>query len=149
MPHSRTGFTLIEVVIVLMIGVILTTIALSSFGGAQDRLAVRQARSTFAGLHARTRAQAIERGEMARLFVDTDRDSVWIEMGGDQIETLRFRENFNVDIQAPVTLLRLCMNPRGFAETSCNSFTTPQTVTFAARGYTASTEIQTLGQLRY
>ncbi|MBW3533909.1 MAG: prepilin-type N-terminal cleavage/methylation domain-containing protein, partial [Gemmatimonadetes bacterium] len=59
MRLSSNGFTLIEVVIVLTIGVILTRIALTTFGGVQDRLAVRQARSMFASLHARTRAQAI------------------------------------------------------------------------------------------
>lgn len=149
MRPSRHGFTLIELVIVLTIGVILTSIALTTFGGVQDRMAVRQARSMFASLHARTRAQAIERGQMARLGVDLAQDSVWILLDGDQIETMRFREVFGVDIQGPSATLTLCMNPRGFAETSCNSFSSTQTLTFAARGYTASVDVQTLGQLRY
>lgn len=149
MRHSRNGFTLIEVVIALTIGVILTSIALTTFGGVQDRMAVRQARSMFASLHARTRAQAIEAGITARLGVDLDQDSVWITVSGDQIETIRFREVFGVDIQGAVTTLRLCMNPRGFADTSCNSFNSTQTLTFAARGNTASVDVQTLGQLRY
>ena len=149
MRDPRRGFTLIEVVIVLMVGVILASIAMSTFGGAQDRLAVRQARATFASLHARARAQAIERGQMARLWVDTNADSVWIVLDGTQIETVRFRDELGVDIQGSMTQLRLCMSPRGFAETSCNSFSTTQTLTFAARGYTASADVRTLGQLSY
>lgn len=149
MRHPRNGFTMIEVVIVLTVGTILTGIAMNAFGGVEGRVAVGQARSTFASLHARARAQAIETGEMTRLFVDTAKDSVWIVRDGEQLETVRFAENFGVDIQASATRIRLCLNPRGFAETSCNSFSTSQTIKFAARSDTASVLMRALGQITY
>jgi prepilin-type N-terminal cleavage/methylation domain-containing protein len=73
----RAGFTMVELVIALLIGSILTSIALSSYGNARGRFAVRGARTTFASLHARARAQAIESGSMMRLFVDMKGDSAF------------------------------------------------------------------------
>lgn len=148
MDRRNRGFTLIEMVIVVVIGAILTSMALNSFSGVQGRASVRQARGTFASLHARTRASAIEFGETTRLIVDMDNDSVAIRRGTTSIEKVRFDEALGVDILGTGTLT-LCMNPRGFAETACNSFSTTQTVTFQAGTDTAQVQIRTLGQLTY
>lgn len=60
MKRQRHGFSLIESVIAILIGSILTSIALSSYGSVRGTFAVRGARNTFAALHARAPAQAIE-----------------------------------------------------------------------------------------
>lgn len=148
MKSRRRGFTLIELVVVLLVGITLTSITLRSFSGVQGRMAARQARSTFASLHARTRAQAIEFGQTTSLWVDFDRDSVWIQRDAVRIETLRFQSALGVDIRG-TGQLRLCMNPRGFANTVCNSFSTSQTVVFAAGSDTAGVQIRPIGQLLY
>ena len=148
MTSRRSGFTMIELVIVIMVGGILTAIAFRGFSSAQARMAARQARQNFASLHARTRANAIEMGATVQLNVDKDRDSVWVQRGATRVETMRFRDELGVDIQGTGTL-RLCMNPRGFAETSCNSFSSTQTLTFAAGSDTAGLQIRTLGQIYY
>lgn len=148
MENRSRGFTLIEMVIVVMVGIILSSIALSAFQGVQGRAAARQARLVFASLHARSRANAIEMGQMVRLNVDRDTDSVWVDRGATRVETMRFDDELGVDILGSGTL-RLCMNPRGFAETTCNSFTTTQTLVFEAGGDTAAVRIQTMGQLKY
>ena len=59
MKHKRFGFTIIELVIALLVGSILTSIALSSFGNSTARFSVRGAPNSFISLHARTRAAAI------------------------------------------------------------------------------------------
>ncbi len=146
--NRKRGFTVIELLIVLMVGAVLTGIAFRSFSGVQGKMAARQARLVFASLHARTRAQAIEMATTTQLNIDFARDSVWIQRGATRIETLRFRETMDVDIRGTGTL-RLCMSPRGFAETACNSFNTTQTVVFAAGSDTAGVQIRTLGQLYY
>ena len=148
MTRRRGGFTLIELVIVLMVGALLTGIAFRSFSGVMGKMAARQARQSFASLHARTRANAIEMGENVSLNVDMDRDSVWVQRGATRVETIRFRIDLGVDIQGTGSL-RLCMNPRGFADTSCNSFNTTQTLVFAGGTDTAGVQIRTLGQLYY
>jgi Tfp pilus assembly protein FimT len=139
---------MIELVVVIMVGAVLTAIAMRGFSGVQGRMAARQARQNFAALHARTRANAIEMGTTVQLNLDKDKDSVWVQRGATRVETMRFRSELGVDIQGTGTL-RLCMNPRGFADTACNSFSSTETVTFAAGSDTAGLQIRTLGQLYY
>src|SRR5687768_8788025 len=62
MTNRRSGFTMIELVIAITIGIVLTGIAYRGFAGYMGRTAARSARTTFASLHARTRANAIEMG---------------------------------------------------------------------------------------
>ena len=148
MQNRASGFTLIEMVIVIVVGAILSGIALNTFQGVQGRAAARQARQVFASLHARTRAIAIERGEIVKLNVDQTNDSVWVDRGATRVETVRFGDELGVDIRGSGTLT-LCMSPRGYAETNCNNFTSNQTIVFAAGGDTAAVEMRTMGQLRY
>ena len=149
MRRSRHGFSLIELIIALLIGSILTSIALSSYGNAQGRFAVRGARSTFLTLHARARAQAIELGTTVRLVVDVTGDSIYLSSGGRNLETIHFADEFRVDIRSSAGNIRLCMNSRGYADTSCNSFTTTPKVTFWQNADSASVSILPLGQLVY
>ena len=148
MPKRHDGFTLMEMLLVLMVGMILASIAWKSFEGVQGRAAARQARVAFAALHARTRAVAIERGQIVRLNVDRGTDSVWVDRGTTRVETIRFDDELGVDIAGSGTMT-LCMNPRGYAETACNNFTSTQTLVFAAGGDTAGVEVRTMGQIRY
>jgi prepilin-type N-terminal cleavage/methylation domain-containing protein len=148
MKSPRSGFTMIEMIIVIMVGLILTGIAYRGFVGYEGKVAARQARLTFAAMHARARANAIEMGATVQLNVDMDHDSVWVQRGSTRVETISFNGELGVDIQGTGTL-RLCMNPRGFADTSCNSFSTTQTLVFAAGTDTAGVQIRTLGQLYF
>ena len=147
MDRNR-GFTLVEVVIALLIGSILTSIAMSGFGNARGPYAVRGARNTFAALHARTRAQAIEAGARVLLFVDVAGDSAFI-WEGQNLETIRFEEELNVDLRSTGGNLRICMNARGFADPDCNSFDATANLEFWHNADQASVEILPLGQLVY
>lgn len=144
------GFTLIEVTVAIVIGVILTSIAVNVFGGAQSRYAVRGGQNTFAAVHARARAYAIERGVTARLNVDTAGDSVWVESGGTRVETLYFGRELNLDIRSDETSpITLCMTPRGYADSGCNSFGAPIEIAFAQGPDSRSVQLWPLGQLAY
>jgi len=136
--------------VVLLVGGILTSIALSGFGRARGAYAVRGARNTMSALHARARAQAIERGTRVILFVDPGADSVSVTRGGTVLETIRFANEMQVDIRTSTgTAVRLCMNARGYADESCNSFTTPVSISFWHNADSASVRLLTLGQLVY
>ncbi|HSM61401.1 MAG TPA: type II secretion system protein [Longimicrobiales bacterium] len=145
----RGGFTLLELVIALLIGSILTSIAMASYGNARGAFAVRGARNTFAALHARARAQAIEAGTMMRLFVDMSGDSAFIWDGANNLETIDFRDELNVDLRSSVGSLRICMNARGFADADCNNFSSDVTLQFRHNADTASMRVMPLGQLVY
>jgi prepilin-type N-terminal cleavage/methylation domain-containing protein len=142
------GFTVLELVVALIIGGILTSIALSGFGNARGPYAVRGARTTFAALHARTRAQAIEAGSTMLLFVDVAGDSAFI-WGGRNLETIHFGEELNVDLRSKTGNIRLCMNARGFANPDCNNFTSPVELQFWHNADTASVQVLPMGQLVY
>lgn len=150
MLHSRTGFTIIELIIAIVIGSILTTIALSRVSGAQNRVAVRGAQTTYAAVNARARAHAIERGVNVTFGVDAAGDSLWIEQGGDMIETVRLGEdNVDMRISSPsVTNFTVCYSPRGYRDTRCGT-TLPTLVRlhFDRGGETIALWMLPMGQL--
>ena len=149
MRRSRHGFSLIELVIALVIGGILTGIALSSYGNARGRFAVRGARTAFVTMHARARAQAIERGETVRVVVASSGDSVYLRAGTTTLETIRFGGELGVNLRGTGIGTTLCMNSRGYGDTGCNTFTTSATVLFVQGTDSVSVTILPLGQLVY
>ncbi|MFO8174886.1 MAG: type II secretion system protein [Longimicrobiales bacterium] len=150
MKRRTRGFTLIEVLIVIVIAGILTSMAVKGFGATSTALAARQARNVFSSMAARARAQAIESGMTTVLIASVAGDSVMIQgQGGNIVENVRFREELNVDIRSTVSEFRICMSPRGFADTNCNSFSSALEVSFVAGTNTETIEILPLGQIRW
>jgi len=148
MNDRRSGFSIIELVVVLMVGSVLTSIAITEFNGVSGRFAVKGARQTLMSMHARARVQAVEFGQTVKLHVDPGGDSIWLSRDGEVLDVLDFGKEFNVDIQTSTdSEVRVCMNPRGFADTGCNSFTSPVTITFVLTSDSASVLILTLGQM--
>ena len=148
MNDRRSGFSIIELVVVLMVGSVLTSIAITEFNGVSGRFAVKGARQTLMSMHARARVQAVEFGQTVKLHVDPGGDSIWLSRDGEVLDVLDFGKEFNVDIQTSTDAeVRVCMNPRGFADTGCNSFTSPVTITFVLTSDSASVLILTLGQM--
>ena len=132
MTRRTSGFTIIEMVFAILIGTILTGIALSTFQTVQSRFAARGAKAVYATMHQRARSKAIERGETVLLFVDTAGDSAYVfTMSGGIEDRTRFRPEFNVDLRSPLSTFILCMTPRGYADYECGSF--------RQFGFTAST----------
>lgn len=121
MKRKTGGFSLIELVFVIVIGSILTMISLASFQTAQNRFRVRGAKATYATMHQRARSRAVEMGETVLFVVNTVGDSVWsLSLGSGVTEVRRFRTEFNVDLRGPSYFL--CMTPRGYADYNCGSF---------------------------
>lgn len=147
---NRRGFTLVEVVVTLLVGVLLTSMAIRGFGNTTSKMAVSQARNAFTSLHARARAVAIERGVDAELKIDEAGDSVWVEADGNRIEHRDFAETMDVEIDSkPSGVITLCMSPRGFADVDCNSFGTKALVRFGQGQQYEIVEILPLGQIRW
>ena len=148
MDKRRSGFSIIELVVVLMVGSVLTSIAITSFNGVSGRFATKGARQTFMAMNVRARAQAVEYGRIVRLNLDPDGDSVWLSRAGEVLEVVDFRGEFKVDIRTSTDAeLSVCMNARGFANMGCNNFNSPVTVTFSLASDTASVRVLTLGQM--
>ena len=139
---------MIELVVVLMVGSILTSIAIMNFNGVSGRFAVKGARQTLMSMHARARVQAVEYGQSVKLHVDPDGDSILLSRGSEILDVMDFSQEFNVDIETSTnSRVKVCMNPRGFADTGCNSFSSPVTITFVLNSDSASVLMLTLGQM--
>lgn len=150
MKLGRSGFTMTEMVIVMVVALALGSMAISAFAPAQRALAVRSARETLAAMHARTRAHAIEAGTTVVLNVSFADDKAWISRGGTTLETVDFKESMNVDLQDSRLVssnLEICMNARGFGETSCNSFNGGTDILFMLNGESKRMRVFPLGQV--
>jgi prepilin-type N-terminal cleavage/methylation domain-containing protein len=144
----RAGFTLIELVVVLLVGTIVTSIAMSTFQTAQASVAARSAKNLYATVHQRARVRSIETGQRALLYVDTVGDSALIFSSGAWSPATRFRTQFNVDLRSTTPTFFLCMNPRGYADPACGfGITGPVVLEFWRAGDSTSVTLLPHGQL--
>lgn len=147
--HRTKGFSLIEAVLVIAIGGVLLSIAAQNLSLNRSKMSARSARDAFGSLHALARARAVEFGTTARVFLSTAGDSAWIEQGGAQVERLDLNLDYHVDVLGPAPVIRICMTPRGYADSRCNSFPKAVTVVFSTPEAEESLQIFPLGQLRW
>ena len=149
MNRRSRGFTLIEILVVIVIGGILMSMAVKGFGTTSSSLAVRRARNVYTGMAARARAHAIESGWNTLLVANIPGDSVWIWANGRIVENVRFAEEMGVDLRATSATVRICMSPRGYANTNCNSFSSTVKMAFVQGAQSETIEILPLGQIRW
>jgi prepilin-type N-terminal cleavage/methylation domain-containing protein len=147
--RNQRGFTVVELVIVLTLGVIMTSMTVKGVGMVAHRTAIREASGVFQSMVARTRAQAIESGMPTMLIADAQGDSVMILANGGVVENVRFAEEMGVDIRTAERLTRICMNPRGFANPDCNSFSSQIEMAFVRGPRERVVKILPLGQIRW
>jgi prepilin-type N-terminal cleavage/methylation domain-containing protein len=119
MKRSPNGFTLIELVMVILIGSILVGVAMSSFQNAQSAYRARSGKTVYATLHQLARARAIELGQTVILQVDSDGDSAYTIDGGTVNNVTHFRTQLGVDLRSSPATFRICMTPRGYADPDC------------------------------
>ena len=148
--NQSNGFSLIELIIVLVIASVLLSMAMGRISTTRSHLAGGAARQAYLALHARTRAHAIEFGTTARLILDLRGDSAWIVQGGEIIETYRFTDD-HVDVESDSSdpTVQMCMIARGYSEPRCNSFTEPVEVTFTTAEAVASIVLLPMGQVEW
>jgi len=149
MRHRRRGFTVLELMVVVVVGAALSQMAIKGFGYVRNQVSAREARTVFGAMVARTRAQAIESGQRTLLIADAQGDSVMILANGGVVETIRFGKDLGIDIQGPPGMTRICMTPRGYANPDCNSFSSPIKLAFVQGPKSDTVEVLPLGQIRW
>jgi prepilin-type N-terminal cleavage/methylation domain-containing protein len=135
---SRPGFTLIEVIIVVMIAAILGGVAVPQIGKFTSRRAVSNASDAFIRTAAQARAAAIRTGDEVVMRVDAANDRVTIvTAAGDTVATLDLA---NGPIQAGLEIpshtgtgpFLVCYVPRGYARSPCGNDALPKTFRFVS-----------------
>lgn len=146
---NRRGFSLIELLFVIVIAAILMSFAIKGFSDYQGRTAGREARAAFAALHARTRAQAIEYGQIVSLVVRADSNLARVVRNDTSLEVIRFDSVFGVDLASKVTTTgySLCMSSRGYATNCTGGLGGTDTLVFSLGENRYGAQLLTLGQL--
>ncbi|MEX2531158.1 MAG: GspH/FimT family pseudopilin [Gemmatimonadota bacterium] len=147
-PRAPGGFTLLELLIVLVIGGVLGTVSLRSFSQVQGNLGARTAQSTFFTMHAQARAIAVEQGRDVLLVVDPTAGEVRIERESDNgvIRVRNLADDYDVTVTVSGGSLALCMTARGFADPRCGNVSDRREVTFTRGGRSRTVAILPLGQ---
>ena len=116
---SRRGFTLIEIMIVIVVSGLLFLIGLPRLRDAVVRNNVYQARVALSALYARARAASIEQGRLGYLAVNGNRVTVLVRLtptGAAWADTVGVVEDLNarygVTVAATDDTIRV--DPRGF-----------------------------------
>jgi prepilin-type N-terminal cleavage/methylation domain-containing protein len=150
----RKGFTLVELLLVIIIGAIMLMMAIPSFNRVTAGQNARNARDQLVWMAARARSRSIERGEVILLEVNAGTNRAWIvrrntgtALASDTLEKVDFLADQGVELvgSAQVTL---CYNPRGYAfGCNANSPSTNQSVVFSHAGKSATAVMKPLGQI--
>ena len=146
MRGKTRGFSLIELTVTIVIAGVLLDTAVRVTAPVQDSLSVDSGIGVVAALHARARAQAVARGTMVQLIVDPSTDIVMVFEGATVLETVDLRTTRGIDIVGS-SQIRVCMTPRGFADTDCNSFNSAVTVALNRGEATSEVKLRPMGQI--
>lgn len=85
MRRSRSGYTIVEMVVVLILFAVLTALSIPRLHGAQSSAGLRSARTQTAIYLAQAHALAIQRGREARFVRSGNTISVTVDSSGTQV----------------------------------------------------------------
>lgn len=151
---AQGGYTIIELLLVIVIGAILATMTVPSFTRMTSGQNARNARDAVVWMAARARSRAIERGEVIKFEIHVGDERAWIvrrntgtALASDTLEKIDFENEQDVQINS-ASRLTLCYSPRGYAF-SCSAYSpaAPVNVTFTHAGKSAVARVKPLGQV--
>lgn len=118
---SRRGYSVVEIVVVLVLLGAVATTALPQLSSTRGRYAVMHAADEFASAHRLARAIALRNARVAELHIDPAAGLFWVEVdtsamrtgATDTIGPVRRSSNHNVTMTSTRSLL--CFDGRGLA----------------------------------
>ncbi len=152
--RNESGFTILDIIIVISIVALLAGITFPQIGKMQTRFALRGYVNTFMSLHSMARTTAVRQGRVAELHLDPANDLFWVEVdttidGSGVMDTVGVVvdvSDMGVDLRSSTSLL--CFDGRGLASTAAGCATAGAVVAFI-RGAEADTiGVMPLGKIR-
>ncbi len=150
---ARSGFTLMEVIIVVSFIGLLAGITFPRIADVQTRFAVRGAVTTFMSAHSLARATAIRQGGVAELHIDATNDLLWVEVDTtlngtgvmDTVGVVIDLGDQRVTLSSTQTVL--CFDGRGLASSASGCATSGATVSFTSETVTDTIKTTALGKI--
>lgn len=146
MKRPPAGFTLMELMFVLLIAGILLSIGMKQFGRLQVQHQVRNARDVLVYMGVRAQSEAMKHGDLVRIEIWPDTNMAKIVTQSDStLERVRFDSQFTARLIGPA--ITACYSSRGFALPSCTTSGLPRNIGFVIGSDTASAKVLPLGQI--
>lgn len=146
--RHRAGFTVIELVIVLVIAGVIMSVMLPAFSRLPVQRGAANARDSIIMLAARARALAMERGTIVHLEIDPATQRSWVRVGADTVQIHEYVGEYQATISTPEgAKVTVCYTSRGLALPSCSSAGLPVVISFSRGLYTYNARIQRLGRV--
>lgn len=145
--HAPAGYTLAELIVVMLIGGVLLAVTASGFRTEATRQRAEGARNAYAGMLRRARTLAVQRGAQVNLSLSPSQGVATIATpGGTVLDKAALADEFRLDhmVTPSDSDFSVCFGSRGFA-VSCGS-SLPATVSFVVGGDTTQVHVQALGQ---
>jgi type II secretion system protein H len=146
------GFTIVELIIVLVMAGVIMAVISPSLSRAFRRTGVRAAVDEFASTHSLARSAAVRFGRMAELHIDQVGMSFWVEVdtssaGGvkDTVGVVKYQAGNDVTIKSTRALL--CFDARGLPTTRGACEAPDATVIFASGSRVDTLTITALGRI--
>ena len=151
---ARAGFTLIELMIVMIIAAVLMTYAIPSFTRMTKSRNAQNARDALVWMGTRARSRAIERGNVQMLQINPATERAWIVRRGgaaaaDTLETLNFSDRYGSTVSTSAnSRITVCYSPRGYAfDCGAESPDVNTDITFTHVDKSAVARVKPLGQI--
>jgi hypothetical protein len=114
----RSGTTVVELVVVVIVIAALAGIALPRFRATADRFAARSAVAEAGSLFTYARRQAITRRALVGVVIDTGSGSIIVRASGLELARASLRERYGVRLSA--TRDSMAYDPRGLGYGAAN-----------------------------
>jgi len=118
MPRTRSGTSLIELLVVVIVLVALAAVALPRFHSAADRFAVRSAIQETSSIFTLARRLAIARRSAVGVIVDTASGAIVVRSGPTELARRGLRDRYGVRLSA--TRDSMSYDPRGLGYGAAN-----------------------------
>lgn len=145
MMIRRSGFTMIELLVVILVGSVILAMGTRQFSTISNQRAVSNASSAMVLTASRARSEALRSGRLVYLRVRPDLGQVRIDNSVDDLHELDMSD-YGVTMSG--SSFTVCYTARGYALPGCTTFNAVLDLGFTRGGATMRVQVMPLGQMR-